>query len=85
MRKIDRLRKEALQSCNFRGHKMTRFYTFNWQYAGSKVMGIIPHSAYSTCKICGARVDINTTPAPNQIDIGGTAVALNCPAGKEWL
>lgn len=74
MRKIDRLRKEALQSCNARGHKMGRFIhdklpcnTHGFHYVG-----------FAECKECGAYVEILTHPQPNQIEIGGPAVAINC-------
>ena len=30
------------------------------------------------CKLCGREVQINTKPLPNEIDIGGEALALNC-------
>ena len=30
------------------------------------------------CKVCGAWVQVNTNPAPNQIDIGGPSVAVDC-------
>jgi hypothetical protein len=30
------------------------------------------------CVRCGKDVCINTLPMPNEIDIGGSAVALNC-------
>lgn len=35
-----------------------------------------------TCPICGAWVQVNTKPAPNQIDIGGPAVAIHCTKGE---
>jgi len=31
-----------------------------------------------TCEHCGAWAQIDTNPAPNGIDIGGPAVAVNC-------
>lgn len=31
-----------------------------------------------TCRTCGRWVQVNTLPGPNEIDIGGPAVALNC-------
>ena len=34
--------------------------------------------AYSRCKICGMEVSVNVKPMPNEIDIGGEAVALDC-------
>lgn len=68
MKKIDKLRKEALESCKFRGHTMERF---------THLDTIFP-VAVSTCKKCNKYVQINTHPAPNDIDIDGTAVALSC-------
>lgn len=69
MKKIDRLRIEALESCKWREHTMKRFehiQTFR---------GIV---GYSKCKVCGMEVSILTNPWPNEIEIGGEAVALNC-------
>lgn len=66
MKKIERLRLEALESCQFRGHKMRPFsrkYRHWWD---------------SKCKICGKAVCVNDDPAPNGIEISGEAVALNC-------
>lgn len=37
---------------------------------------------HSKCRRCGMGVQILTHPAPNEIDIGGEAVALNCPGQK---
>ena len=65
MTKIDRLIKEARQSCEFRGHKMMRFK-------------IEPNIAYSDCKVCGMGCSVIPRPSPNQINIGGRAVALHC-------
>jgi len=66
MLRLERLRKEALESCNFRGHKMR---TFSRKYR---------HWWSSKCKICGKEVHLNDNPLPNEIDISGEAVALNC-------
>ena len=66
MLKIERLRKEALESCKFRGHTMKSFsrrYRYWWN---------------SECRVCGMYVDINDNPLPNEIDISGEAVALHC-------
>ncbi len=68
MTKIDRLKKEALEGCTWRGHKMGRFEKSDYW----------PGVATSTCKICGRSVTVNTRPQPNEIDIGGDAVAVNC-------
>lgn len=65
MRKIERLKKEALESCKFRDHEMKRFINFG-------------HTAISHCKLCDRSVAVDTHPLSNGIDIGGEAVALNC-------
>ena len=66
MRKIERLRIEALATCKFRGHKMEPFsrkYRHWWN---------------ADCKICGRRVYISDEHRPNGNDIDGEAVALDC-------
>jgi hypothetical protein len=69
MKKWDELKKSALESCNFRGHKMGIFgFTL-------KQRGMI---GGSTCKKCGKMVFLNTNPLPNEIEISGEAVALHC-------
>ena len=35
-------------------------------------------TAYIECVKCGKGVQVNTNPLPNQIDIGGEAVAVGC-------
>ena len=69
MLKLDRLRKEALESCKFRGHNMWKFdrYMFTWS---------------SKCRSCGMGVYITNRPAPNEIEICGEAVALHCTGKK---
>ncbi len=70
MRKIERLRLEALESCSFRGHKMKRFKrAYN---------GIAGNCAFTSCMSCGKEVVVCDKPAPNGIDVGGEAVALHC-------
>lgn len=69
-----KLKQSAKQSAQLRGHKLSKF-----RIAGRNVFE-------ATCVDCGMYVQVNLTPAPNQIDIGGTAVALSCgdlqlPAG----
>lgn len=66
MKKIEKLRREALESCKLRGHKMK---SFSRKYR---------HWWYSECKDCGMTVFINDNPVPNDIEISGEAVALNC-------
>ena len=68
MKKIRRLKLSALESCNFRGHTMSRF----------RRMEFWTNCAEAICKKCGASVHVDTNPAPNGIDIAGEAVALHC-------
>jgi hypothetical protein len=37
-----------------------------------------PTILHNACIHCGMDVSINARPLPNEIDIGGEAVALNC-------
>lgn len=67
MTKEKRLKKEAMEAAKWRGHKFSGAW---WQ--GSHTFG-------RNCVVCDAWVLVDTKPAPNSIDIGGTAVALNCP------
>lgn len=70
MRKIVRLKTEALQAAQARGHSLGHFITTT----GSDFR----RTALAECSKCGAWVQVNTHPAPNQIDIGGPAVAIGC-------
>ena len=73
MRKRDQLKKEALEATTFRGHKMGKFQNYS------------PNSAYATCTVCGMGgmgVMVTSKPAPNDIDVGGSAVAMTCEGGK---
>jgi len=74
MRYIDRLRLSALRSCRWRGHDMRRF-RHRRSHMWSEPYGYL---ADSECKRCGMTVHLDTHPAPNGIDIGGEAVALDC-------
>jgi len=67
MRKIERLRKKALESCKFRGHKMGPF--FHWKFS---------EIAKAHCIKCGAEVIVSSKPLPNDIEISGRAVAVYC-------
>jgi hypothetical protein len=69
MTKMQQLKKEALKSCKWRGHTMNRFKMHDF---------FNQTIAYSNCKNCDCQVVVNIAPMPNQIDIGGEAVALNC-------
>jgi hypothetical protein len=71
MKKLDSLKKSALESCIYRGHKMGKF-GFNIKAGGQGIRG-----SYE-CQRCGKRAFIDTNPAPNSIEISGEAIALNC-------
>ena len=76
MKLIDRLKKEAIESCKWRGHKMGRFEHGG---AGRHITAL----AHCTNPNCDGWVFVDTFPPPDGIDIGGSAVALNCPAPIE--
>jgi hypothetical protein len=62
-----RLMNEASEAAErFRGHVL------EWEQLG-------PHLVRGACVVCGMEVDYNALPMPNEIDIGGGAVAVNCP------
>ena len=67
--RLDILRSEANGTAEGRGHIL------NWHapHHGE-------HRSYQIgeCDTCGMQVCVNTRPMPNEIDIGGEAVALNC-------
>ena len=66
MKKLIKLIKSALESCEFRGHKM--------QYIDGKAR----KRATYECTECHRGVTIELNPPPNGIEIGGEAVAVNC-------
>ena len=69
MTTLIRLRREAGRTAKWRLHAMGRF---TLPHAGATV-------AYAECRHCGMMAIANARPAPNEIDIGGAAVAMNCP------
>ena len=73
MSKMSDLQHEAQQSARFRNHNLDRFHKVG------------DHKSVARCVRCGAEVDCNTKPLPNEIDIGGEAVAVNCPGSREAL
>lgn len=76
MTRLEHLRREALKSTTFRGHRMRRFQYH--RHAGRTV-------GRSDCMLCGAGVVVNTKPLPNEIDIGGEAVALHCTPAVRYI
>lgn len=63
---LEELKNEAMESCEFRGHTMGAWHDYDETNSVSK------------CEKCGKEVQVLTNPAPNEIDIGGEAVALGC-------
>ena len=66
MSTLKQLKREAERSCRFRGHIMNKW------------VQLAPGNEETTCAICKKGVQVLLHPAPNQINIGGSAVALNC-------
>jgi hypothetical protein len=66
---LSTIRNTAAGAAKSRGHKLKWDKPFKGWASGQ--------SQNAKC-ICGAEVQINTNPAPNQIDIGGSAIAVDC-------
>ena len=73
----EKLRRSALESAEWRGHKMWRFEHYRMTWQGKLLKD--RHAGTARCKVCGAYASFDTYPPPNGIDISGDAVALNCP------
>jgi hypothetical protein len=67
-RNLETLRRDAATACKWRGHSM------RWSKPSND-----GHRMYGECRSCGMQVVLLDTPMPNEIEIGGEAVALNCP------
>lgn len=70
MTKLQRLKREAHDAATWRGHTMTRFQSLSRVYW------------HAHCSQCGKYVQVTLHPRPNEIDIGGEAVALNCKGSQ---
>ena len=73
MRKIERLRIQANDISNWRGHKMTKFH-----YTKKKIVNGIRIVGISVCIKCGYGMCIDTNPDPNGCDLSGKAISLYC-------
>jgi len=62
------LKYDATDSIHARGHTLNS----GWHDTGKL--------SYAKCGNCNMEVGINTNPLPNEINIFGEAVAMNCPA-----
>jgi hypothetical protein len=71
MATLSALKRSAKASATVRGHKLGAWTT-------NEARGM----AYAECLVaaCHAWVQVETKPAANSIEVGGSAVALNCPA-----
>jgi hypothetical protein len=69
MANVKRLKGEAMESAEWRGHTMEAWVML-------ALPGRIVHDA--KCQVCGAWVRVDPAPPPNGIDVGGPAVAVNC-------
>lgn len=65
--KLTTLQRSATRTTTRRGHRL------RWERHAKVWTG--------TCRRCGDYVQVNATPAPNGITIGGSAVAQNCRKG----
>ena len=74
-----RLRKEALESCIWRGHTMKKFKWSRYLYYPENY-----EKGFSSCINCGREVVVIPFPGPNKIDIGGEAVAVSCDDKPSW-
>lgn len=73
---MNKLREDANYSAEHRGHNLV------WEEPHHMEARSLQSA---TCKHCPAWVQINTQPLPNEIDIGGPAVAVGCPADHEAI
>ena len=76
MGNIFKLQHEATESATARGHKMGRWKNFGKTRNLKTVKQI--KSSISKCVVCAKEVQVIKSPLPNEINIGGEAVALNC-------
>lgn len=70
MKHLGILRQEANEACAARGHKV-----MEWS---APYHGESRSLQHASCSVCGLEVHIRMNPLPNEIEVGGEAVALNC-------
>ena len=66
------LKSRAKETAVWRGHELSKFHTFT---SAERI-------AVAHCLHCPASVTVNVAPKPNEIDIGGDAMAINCEPSK---
>ena len=72
MEKARRLKRDALKSCISRKHEIGNFFR------PVNPIGGYHRFLRSFCKDCHMFVDITPYPLPNEVEIGGSAVAMSC-------
>jgi len=73
---FEELKRSARQSCYWRGHRMKPI-RLTHKMSGHR-------RGAARCNFCPAWVNVLEHPAPNEIEIGGPAVAMNCPTDAKW-
>lgn len=70
MKALSTLKRSLAKAAKWRGHSL------RWHEPFGRANG--PKSQFCHCRKCGKEGIIIQHPAPNQIDISGEVVALNC-------
>lgn len=78
--RYDQLKAEALASCRARGHKILRIHELRYGYSSPT-----NRRGAAKCSVCAAWVQVTDHPAPNETEVGGPAVATNCPTDGRWI
>ena len=63
------LKRQADDAASRRGHRLEWARPWHGEYRSVQS---------AECAACGATVSVSTRPMPNEIDVGGSAVAVNC-------
>lgn len=69
MKTLPSLQRQARWTTARRGHRLS------WDSPHPHNRGEVQQG---TCRWCGCYVQLNTRPLPNEIDIGGSALAVSC-------
>jgi hypothetical protein len=72
MGKLEILREQAEKSAEFRGHTLGPWKPNLIFPAKRRAVEL------SICIFCGEWAEVDTCPLPNGIEVGGTAVAVEC-------
>ncbi len=72
MRKLEMLKEQAERSAEFRGHTLGPWKSNLIFQTKKRAVEL------SICIYCGEWAEVDTCPLPNGIDVGGTAVAVEC-------